>query len=840
MIATAATNHAETDEPRSLQRRVDLRLNLAMALSVCLSGLTLAGNPMTQSLPVIACLFAMVGLVFVDWLRWFSLPSFAAYLALGGIAIYSVNHLILLYSGDGMANEMQMVIVAELLVLVQAVLMLQEKNRRIYEQITIFCLLELIVASIFNDALSYGLILIPLGLVGLSSLALLQTYSVVDEVFWEPQRPPRPFLPFQRRLTPSSGGEQVASIEVSPVANADSIRAAGLHLPRVAIGAFAPAVLLIGTLYFYGLPRTSSTGMTGSGRTVTGFSDKVQLGQVGRMLQSRELAMRISLWETNDDVPYDISTPIYLRGNVLERYQFHSVRDGFWQAIDEPFLTTTTRLPSELHPRAGWPGDDVNIRVVLEPSSTDALFTVSPYRRSSLTLPDLLHSPERWTLRRRGEQKQRSRITYQFATNAFRDYRQSRFTPRWEDTASDEYLQQCLEFDPRSLPSVEEHLREAIDNTPFEFSVDDPLDVAQAVENHFTLHGQFKYSLDQPYDQDMSLNPIECFLGRTRSGSCQYFASAMVMMLRAHGIPARLVVGYQTDEFNPIGDYYVARQSHAHAWVEALIDREWVPPDERFLPLRSRWREDADTLTVEIPTENEGPSSYWVRFDPTPGGGGVPHATASSLSNFFELAQNLWSDLVVYRGNGREASGGGESRSAARPSLFGWFDEKLGRLRDARVGGGALAIGRQFSWPAALGGGLLALGVMVLLQLRLPAGWFWWHRGPAATTAAPAAPEVLFYGRMLELLKRLGVQRSPTQTPLEFAQTASEQLGDPELQPALLTLAEAFYDTRFGGKVLPQSWAQAAGDDAVQTALETLRRRAQPTVPLPKSLPEKD
>lgn len=874
----AVVEPAETPAPAQGHQRPDLRLNVFMALTVCFSGATLAGDPATQSLPIIACLFAMIGLVLVDWLRWFSLPPVAAYLALGGIAVYSINHLAVLFSGEEGGSEMQMVVVAELLVLVQAVLMLQEKNRRIYEQITIFCLLELIVASIFNDALSYGLILIPLGAVALSALALLQTYGLVDEIFWERQRPPRPFLPFQRYRQASEADRRTVTIEVQPQANAQTLLSAGRRLPRVAALLFAPAVLFLAAVFFYGLPRTSSAAGQGRGRAITGFSDKVQLGQIGRMLQSREMAMRVMMWETIDDNPYHIASPIYLRGNVLERYQAHTVRDGSWQQVDMAHLTSTARLPHDLPPRAGAAGADLSVRVVLEPSTSDALFAIAPYRRS-ITTPEVLHSPDRWLLSRRATPRKHSaRLTYQFATDAFRDARQSRFIPRWDDSipadvtaaparpaaeqldanthqssqAAQLYLQHCLEWDPQAMPSIPENLQAVLESLPDDFDPDNDLDLAQAIENYFVVQRHFEYSLDEPYSDDIDLDPIECFLSQTRRGNCQYFASAMVMMLRARGIPARLVVGYHTDEYNPLGDYYAVRQLHAHAWVEALIQRDWVPQDERYLAPLSSWNAGNSDDPPSIPTSppaaepaDQGPASYWVRFDPTPGGGGIPHSNPNAFSSFFELAQGLWSDLVIYRGASRQqatAADGNSTSRGAGPSWFRWLDQRISALRAGDVGRGALAIGRQFSWPAAVGGVLLALAVLGLMQLRLPAGW--WRVGRGQTQPQATATEIPFYRQAVELLRGLGIRRRPAQTPCEFAQMAASQLNQPQLQPVLQQLTEAFYDTRFSGKVLPSQQAISQGDDEVQAALETLRQHVQasqrqrPAAPLP--LPKKD
>ena len=88
----------------------------------------------------------------------------------------------------------------------------------------------------------------------------------------------------------------------------------------------------------------------------------------------------------------------------------------------------------------------------------------------------------------------------------------------------------------------------------------------------------FFYTLAPPLLDDGE--PVDMFLFDTRRGFCEHYASAFVVMLRAAGIPARVVTGYQGGEINPRGGYMIVRQSDAHAWAEAIVDGEW----QRFDP----------------------------------------------------------------------------------------------------------------------------------------------------------------------------------------------------------------------------------------------------------------
>ena len=83
-------------------------------------------------------------------------------------------------------------------------------------------------------------------------------------------------------------------------------------------------------------------------------------------------------------------------------------------------------------------------------------------------------------------------------------------------------------------------------------------------------------------------DPVDGFLFNTRRGFCEHFAGAFALLMRAAGIPSRVVTGYQGGEMNPTGEYMIVRQSDAHAWAEALLDGKWerVDPTAAVAPSR--------------------------------------------------------------------------------------------------------------------------------------------------------------------------------------------------------------------------------------------------------------
>src|SRR2546423_5090616 len=133
------------------------------------------------------------------------------------------------------------------------------------------------------------------------------------------------------------------------------------------------------------------------------------------------------------------------------------------------------------------------------------------------------------------------------------------------------YLQLPPGLDPRIQEFAREITRKA--TTPF--------DKAVAIENH--LRSRFAYTLN--LTGKPGGDPLAHFLFQTRAGHCEYFASAMIIMLRTLGIPSREVNGFLRGEYNDLAGDYIVRASDAHSWVEVYF-----------------------------------PGTGWVAFDPTPAG----------------------------------------------------------------------------------------------------------------------------------------------------------------------------------------------------------------------------
>ena len=118
------------------------------------------------------------------------------------------------------------------------------------------------------------------------------------------------------------------------------------------------------------------------------------------------------------------------------------------------------------------------------------------------------------------------------------------------------------------------------------------------------------------------IDPIEDFVSNNPRGHCEYFATALALMLRSQGIPARVVLGYRCEEWNNLGKFYQVRQSDAHAWVEAYL----AP---RYIPRELRWGND---------NYRRWAAGAWLRLDPTPAASELAgHSAAGKVRQGLEL-----------------------------------------------------------------------------------------------------------------------------------------------------------------------------------------------------------
>jgi hypothetical protein len=803
-----------------------LRTKLAFALVTMLSGLVIGSSGQTESLPFIVIFFSATGFLLVDWLKLFALPSVVAYAAMAIAAIYCVSGFV---QGIHVGNKMETV--AELLIIAQSILMLQEKTSRLFEQLMVFALLNCVVAAVFNDAFAYAVFFIPLAICSGMAIVLLAADNLVDQAQSPDQKA-------SLRTFPSDADTKTddSNITWNNAAAVDAFSRVGVNLPWMVAVILFPAVLMFAALFFFGLPRRVDANRGSSqGVAMVGFSDKLQLGTISQMQQSTQRALRVDLIDRKTKKPYPAVGDLYLRGAVLEQYLPDDATS--WRSTPVS-KSPPPPLPPEFVPRRISDTnfyDRVNVRVACESMTTESLFAIAPYHWSPGS-DDLMELRGKWTIARRSQSGGSVSAgemgtpwyppaKYQFGTHAFRNGVQSRWmayeTPVLDRslenpnspndlTVNDlNYLDQLLEYPQVLIPTAESLANKVVEELPPNKRT--AAGIADALQKHLSLNRDFRYSLQPNPSAMVGVDPIEQFLSTDRRGHCQFFASALVMMLRSQNIPARLVVGYHTDEFSELGQYFIVRQNHAHVWAEALIAREDIPIG----------------TSVYGQPESE---FYWLRLDPTPGGGGVVGTEAGS-NQMLDFAQDLWDDYVIEMDSKRQ-----ETALMSTPGLApmtasyrSWIDrtkEFAMRINSGDVEG--IGGGELFSWQGAIAAIVLTVLALIGLKIRFPR-WLRNKLGKHRQTKAPR-PSIPFYAEALDLLSTLGIERRPGQTPqeltrqLEFAENSTgwrlSNNSPIELSPdsartreqlhaPMRRLTDAFYLLRYGQ--LPTGNSNATG-----------------------------
>ena len=309
-----------------------------------------------------------------------------------------------------------------------------------------------------------------------------------------------------------------------------------------------------------------------------------------------------------------------------------------------------------------------------------------------------------------------------------------------------------------------------------------PYEMAVAVERH--LRETYRYSLD--VGTAVSVSPVDDFLFTRKSGYCEHYATAMVVMLRVLGIPARLVTGFLHGEWNDFGNYYTVRQRDAHAWVEVLF-----------------------------------PRSGWITFDPTPS---VPAAGSnplwSRLGSVVDSIRLKWDRLVIlysFRDQLAIAQDIRERGDTVRVQVAGWLATALRWAATARTRLAELRSASEWLLVGTLVGCLGLVGLIAIARMR---GRLWNGRRRLMLHTPWQAAAVRLYGQMLRLLESRGVSKAAGAAPLEFARLVNREW--PAADRFVGPLTELYCRVRFGQAPLSSEDLRQADD--LLAGLRAVRR----------------
>ena len=521
-------------------------------------------------------------------------------------------------------------------------------------------------------------------------------------------------------------------------------------------GVVAVASLLAGAVIFFVIPRFNAGYLSGFNlqpSLISGFSDDVELGQIGEIKKSSAVVMRITVQGN----PL-LARSMHWRGIALttfdgrrwytEGHKPVALTEGYDGWIEMPPTPNTDRrrsLPFEY-------------TVMLEPLASDAVFVApEPARVRGQFFGMALGGPRalRRTYLTLDKTGSLSNPFHNFADLRYDAISQlPEIPPETLRNSSQTYPESVLELylqlpklDPR-IPDLAKMITSRARN---------PYDKARAVESY--LRNNYGYTLD--LSGPPPADPLAYFLFEKRAGHCEYFAAAMTVMMRAVGVPTRYVNGFLPGEYNDVGGDYIIRASDAHSWVEVFF-----------------------------------PGYGWITFDPTPPSDDHPSGFFAQLGLYWDWFQLQWNDWVVnYDFIHQFTLAQGVQRASRRwsASLRETFERARAagekRLRDWAEDASSIP-----PW-APIVPALVLIAVLLACNGRLREHLVFACRLKMGLAAPPAQAASLFYQRMLRLLERAGWRKSPSQTPVEFA--ASLPAG--EMAVPVNRLTDLCMAARFGG-----------------------------------------
>jgi len=503
----------------------------------------------------------------------------------------------------------------------------------------------------------------------------------------------------------------------------------------------AVLILFGAAAIFFVLPRLSAgylSAYAASSELSTGFSDQVQLGTIGRIQQSGAVVMHIKI-DGDQAGAYDLKW----RGVTLSDFNGNTWSNRHQRRTASRMVNGAFDISGQASASPA-PKHTIHYEVLMEPMGNNVFFLApkaqtleGDYRVVSVDNAGAVFNLD--LQRPIGRYQATSVISQAEEGHSLRaaTYRAEQFK---------EYLDVPTTLDPR-IPTLAQTITGPIA---------DNYEKATAVEGY--LRSKFGYTLQLP--RTTPRDPLANFLFERRQGHCEYFASAMAVMLRTLNIPSRVVNGFRTGEFNDISSQYVVRASNAHSWVEAYF-----------------------------------PDRGWVSFDPTPAGAGELHTGWGRLMLYLDAAASFWREWIVSYDVGHQRMLGTEVRQNTRQVLGDL--RRWARLKYAKIMKAVRQTSKQLAhepvgWTLA---GVLCVILLLLISnaqriLHALRSWQLARR----PDKAPSAAASVWYGRMLRLTARKGWKKSPAQTPTEFAVSIEN---DP-LRESVVRFTCHYQKARFG------------------------------------------
>ena len=598
-------------------------------------------------------------------------------------------------------------------------------NRRTaadYQQIAVLSFLHLIAATVLSTNLSYAALFIGFVIATPWMLALSHLRREIEGNYPSGKEPD------------SAARKAIERVLASKRVVGPSFL---LGTALLSVPLFAMTLVV-----FVTIPRVGQGFLSlrrDQGQRVAGFSNQIELGGFGVIRDDPTVVVRVIPEPRVDERAPRLT--MRLRGTAFDYY------DGKrWTRAHDVRMPVPSMYPN-IYPirRAPDPATDKTYKVVLEHLDEPVVFL--PEGTVALTIPPRVVGGQ--NVQREVTQAHGLDVRYDASEGIGLVY--TAHVSR--DRAEADVLPMPMERRPEFLqiPSGHERVVELAKRVVGDATTSE--EKIQHIE-HFLKRGNYTYSLQQPEVGDQP--PLVAFLLQVKRGHCEYFATAMAIMLRAVGVPSRNVTGFVGGRYNPYGGYYALRQGDAHSWVEAY-------------------------------QEDRG----FVAYDPTPTSRaelGPPEGAWADINALIDAMRTRWATNVV--GYDLRAQVGMLQKLAAWVRAL-----KRGSDGVANVDHGS----RMGSFPKLK---LVAryLGVLALVVVL---AWLIFRtlaRTAGKSTSAATKRAVSLYGELERALGVRGHARPAAVTPLEHARALRARGFEQAAEVDAVT--ERYLEARFGGKPL--------------------------------------
>lgn len=554
------------------------------------------------------------------------------------------------------------------------------------------------------------------------------------------------FISFEMRRT-ARAANQVQLLDAMPSAR-PRISRVGSALSRTAM-VMALTILVCASAIFFVLPRISGGYLGAYARgndPISGFRDNVQLGQIGRIQQSSQVVMHLQL--NGEHSAFDGK----LRGSILSRFDGKSWADtprymhviesrvGRYDISDETFAADPyLERVDTTHKTQAMP-----YRIMMEPTMSNVLFLPKGTVELEGNFRQVAYDSAQSYINLDGTHPTN---TYWGVANI------TPADPRYLRTSGSDYPSN-ISTRYLQVPKLDPRIQQLTRRITADQA--NPYDKAHAVETY--LQQNYGYTLELPVQEP--IDPIANFLFERRQGHCEYFASAMAIMLRTIGIPTRVVTGFRGGEYNDLTGSYIIRASDAHAWVEVYFSRQG-----------------------------------WIGFDPTAYAPAAGPGFAGRIRLYIDAFNEFWHEWVVnYDFQHQHTLTATLTTTSVRRglNLRDWISDHYQRLLAQ-----ARSAQRSFQQSPRRQSRLAVLVIACLLLLALAPRLYKLLRSyqlAANPQRAPEAAAALWYNRTTHHLARYGWKKLPSQTPAEFIKTI-DQLA---IRKTVEEFTEHYEQARFG------------------------------------------